>query len=257
MNNNKISDIQVLRDIYNTIKPAIGIKATPVKDYRHSKNIQLYQSKFGGVPYLPKNIEYPSTKEGKPLYLLAQINFVDAPFLEPFPRDGLLQIYIEDNELYGMGYGGEESSYKILYIPHPENYDDYQDLSFLKTPEGFPIEYPHILNFYNTQKPVSALNPNFSEIFEKYIKEDDEEPDFCDLYSLLIDDFNSHQIGGYPSFVQDGPYLENEGNYEVLLQIDSDNHINFGDAGIATFLILKEDLKKLDFSKVIYYWDCC
>ncbi|HJD55085.1 MAG TPA: DUF1963 domain-containing protein [Rickettsia endosymbiont of Pyrocoelia pectoralis] len=257
MKNNKNYDIQVLRDIYSTIKPAIGIEAISVKDYWYSKNTRLYQSKFGGIPYLPKNIDYPRTKESKPLYLLAQINFVDAPFLEPFPRDGLLQIYIENNELYGMGYGYEESSYKILYIPHPKNYDDYQDLSFLETPEDFPIEYPHILNFYNTQKPISALNPNFSEIFEKYIKEDDEEPDFCDLYSLLIDDFNHHQIGGYPSFVQHGPYLEKDKEYEVLLQIDSDSHINFGDAGIATFLILKEDLKKLDFSKVVYHWDCC
>jgi uncharacterized protein YwqG len=30
----------------------------------------------------------------------------------------------------------------------------------------------------------------------------------------------------------------------------------FGDVGVANFFITEEDLKKKDFSKVIYNWDC-
>lgn len=44
----------------------------------------------------------------------------------------------------------------------------------------------------------------------------------------------------------------------LLLQIDTDNSLNimWGDSGVANFFIRKEDLLNLDFSNVIYNWDC-
>ncbi len=44
----------------------------------------------------------------------------------------------------------------------------------------------------------------------------------------------------------------------LLMQIDTDDSLNimWGDSGVANFFIRKEDLLNLDFSNVIYNWDC-
>jgi uncharacterized protein YwqG len=38
---------------------------------------------------------------------------------------------------------------------------------------------------------------------------------------------------------------------------DAENEIMWGDSGVGNFFIHPEDLKKRDFSKVFYNWDCC
>lgn len=45
----------------------------------------LFQSKFGGVPYLPKDAETPKNKENKQLTLLAQINIEKLPKNNIYP----------------------------------------------------------------------------------------------------------------------------------------------------------------------------
>ena len=73
-----------------------------------------------------------------------------------------------------------------------------------------------------------------------------------------------HQMGGYPYFTQNDP--REGGRYPeldvLLFQIDSDGQdghdlIVWGDCGVANFFISREDLKKRDFSKAGYNWDCC
>lgn len=251
-----MDNLQVLKDIYATMKESIRIEAAPMEDPKQP--LKTWESKFGGMPYLPQGITYPKNNEGKPLYLLAQINLVDMPRLDPFPLDGILQFYIDDDDLYGMDFDGSNpNGFKVLYIPHSLDYNNQSDLSFLKKPEYFPIECEHRVKFSKSIKPVPISNPNFPSMFERYIDNDSVNLDFYDLYSSLIDDSNTHQIGGYPSFTQEGPsYLSKNNDLILLLQIGHDKKISFGDAGIATFFILKEDLINLNFSNVLYYWDC-
>jgi len=75
-----------------------------------------------------------------------------------------------------------------------------------------------------------------------------------------------HQIGGYPYFTQDDPRESDEKrkHYDFLLfQLDSDydsgadDRVMWGDAGVGNFFINSEKLKHLDFSDVLYNWDCC
>ncbi|MEK3889148.1 DUF1963 domain-containing protein [Bacillus sp. FSL K6-3431] len=44
----------------------------------------------------------------------------------------------------------------------------------------------------------------------------------------------------------------------MLLQIDSEfeKGMMWGDSGVANFFIRKQDLERLDFSHVLYNWDC-
>lgn len=46
-------------------------------------------------------------------------------------------------------------------------------------------------------------------------------------------------------------------DYVLLLQIDTDDEIMWGDSGVGNFVIHPDDLAKRDFSKVYYTWDCC
>lgn len=249
---------KILKEIYGTRKECIGISATPLNE---DEDLEPWMSKLGGIPYVPNGMTYPRDKAGNPMYLLAQINFVDLPGrVDPFPTEGILQFYISDDDYCGMSFSEtDRGTYEVRYIPYQTVYDDQSDLSFLKPLDFFPIERVHRLSFYRKFQPVPLSNPLFEDLFDKYLNEQDLEPDFFELYAELIDEKNGIQMGGYPEFTQSAPVFYEDGEYDTqLLQIDSNfsNHIEFGDCGIANFFINKKDLKKLDFSNVGYYWDC-
>ena len=96
-----------------TIKPYIEITA------RLEENLRPWQSKFAGVPYLPKDVEYPLDSRNQPMYLLAQINFAETPQLEGFPRHGILQFYIGADDLYGANLEDmtAQQGFRVLSFP--------------------------------------------------------------------------------------------------------------------------------------------
>ena len=72
-------------------------------------------------------------------------------------------------------------------------------------------------------------------------------------------------IGGYPEFTQFDPrqYDKYKKYNVVLFELNSNRYpkreidIMWGDSGTGTFMIPMEKLKALDFSDVIYNFDCC
>jgi uncharacterized protein YwqG len=68
-------------------------------------------------------------------------------------------------------------------------------------------------------------------------------------------DAPGHKLGGYPTFTQTDP--RGSDRFELLLQLDSDDAMMWGDAGVAGFFIAPGDLARADFSRVMYHWDCC
>ena len=81
-----------------------------------------------------------------------------------------------------------------------------------------------------------------------------------DLMDMAYDTFsnNGHKLGGYAYFTQEDPrkYQDEFKDFILLFQLDSDDHIMWGDVGVANFFIHPDDLGKKDFSKVMYNWDC-
>ena len=69
-------------------------------------------------------------------------------------------------------------------------------------------------------------------------------------------------MGGYPAFAQEDPRSEEDGaEYDtLLLQIDSEirgrQRIMWADSGVCHFFISRDNLRRLDFSDVLYHWDC-
>ena len=91
----------------------------------------------------------------------------------------------------------------------------------------------------------------YDELFESYLETDD---------GCMN---GGHWMLGYPSFTQEDPRPEDSPFDTLLLQIDSMRDeengysILWGDCGVCNFFIARADLEKLDFSRVLYNWDCC
>lgn len=264
-------ELEKYRDrIEATIKPYIEIQT------QNHEPVNCWQSKFGGFPYLPKGFEYPKTAGGKYLFLLAQINFDEVPPLDGFPDRGILQFYIGDDDLYGLDFDNSpdldnstvEDGFKIIYFPQPDlkvdniitNYD------FLPEPEYFPVDGCCSLLFTKKYAPITTSDYQFTENFgSEIIDELFTNYEIEDEYLEISHSF-CHKIGGYPDFTQaDVREYATNGEEELIPKIllfqmatDSNDTVNimWGDDGIGNFFIDELALKKLDFSKVLYNWDC-
>src|SRR5690242_11678495 len=54
-------------------------------------------SRLGGIPYIPVGEPPPPADH----VFIAQINFAEVPAMDPLPREGLLQLWVRDDDLYG------------------------------------------------------------------------------------------------------------------------------------------------------------
>ena len=247
--------------IQKTGLPSISINAIAEDD------LALEQSKFGHYPCIPEGFPYPTSADGSFLYPLAQINLGEFPDLEGFPASGYLQFYIATDDLYGVRFENlqDQSSFRVLYFEEEEVENKRVDFSFLDPVlqnEDMPVNTPHSLSFTAKMDYIGMCdfrrenNPHFnaSSIGQLYPSLE------RGLRDILFEKFSctGHKIGGYAYFTQNDPRSHNSvfQEYILLLQIDSDDEIMWGDMGVASFLIHPADLAKKDFSKVIYTWDC-
>lgn len=255
-------------EIEKTIKPVIRIKAS-------KRETNLFESKFGGNPYLPKDTEHPKDEYGKHMFLLAQINFEEIPEYENMPKSGILQFYVSANDnVMGLDFDDltNQKNFRVVY--HQEIVSDMNklvtDFSYFQIPEEshLPFEHEMALNYILDKEVVSIADYQFEPLLgdaidlEEVVGENQwGEETIWDVYAEKLSN-EGHKIGGYAHFTQEDPrgYDEDSKEYSVLLlQIDTDddNDIMWGDCGIGNFFIKKEDLKNLNFSNVIYTWDCC
>jgi uncharacterized protein YwqG len=263
------SDLRQLLDehweiVEATIQPYVAIVLYP------RPTLSLWQSKVGGVPYLPKNIEYPKGADGQELQLLAQINFAEVPQLPNFPQAGILQFYIApEDDLLGANFENPTATdnFRVLYFAEvlTDETQSVTDFSFLPEFDG-PLIGSAALQFEKKFAPISADDYRFNESLGDLLSE--VRSDLRDEYAEKVHEGTGHRIGGYPGFVQTDPREWNEScrNYDCLLfQLDSEQvedancfvDLMWGDTGIANFFITSEALKKLDFSNVLFNWDCC
>ncbi|MDQ0781102.1 YwqG family protein [Chryseobacterium sp. W4I1] len=232
---------------------SIKINAISISD---NESLTITQSKFSGKPYLPITREYPKDKLGNPMILLAQINFKEVPQLENYPTDGILQFFVSATEWYDM------SDYKILFHKTIEN--EYQtDFSFLteKLYEESPVYCEHKLTFKKNVEyggyqdfrfDMDFHGESYYEFQERLTREQKAEMD--DILDGI-----GHKIGGYAYFTQSDArdYNEKQRDDILLLQIDTDEEIMFGDSGVGNLFINPKSLREKDFDKAWFHWDCC
>ena len=81
-------------------------------------SLNLTDSKFGGLPYIPLDSDIPIDSNGNQLALLDQINCTDLPENTLYPKEGLLQFWISRNDDFGLG---NKKDYCVKYIKNIEN----------------------------------------------------------------------------------------------------------------------------------------
>lgn len=233
----------------------IRILAHPNKD---GKKLNIRQSKFLGQPYIPKSQTYPTYSDGTPMILLAQINFSETPQLDNYPQSGILQLFVHPTDWYNM----EKTDYKILFHESDKE-EPLSDFSFLtdKLYEESPVYCEHTLTFskeiefggredFRFQMDFDGLD--YFDFQETLPKEQQEQMD--KLFYVI-----GHKIGGYAFFTQSDPRGNDEKSKHdvLLLQIDTDDEIMFGDSGVANIFLNIEDLKNRKFENAYFNWDCC
>lgn len=230
----------------------------------------LYDSKLGGPYYLPEGMNIPEVN-GIKLSLLAQINLGQQPAIPGFPNKGLVQFFIADDGYYGLSPGGEDRNRAaVRYIedvPADENVKIVDE-----RPEDFPFDTSLSLALVGTtsRSIPSPLSNDYVDILKELVPEllcekawgtgfisDYLNEEFHTQFIKIPDvEVSGTLLGGYPDFAQDE--VRKPGEYDTMLfQLDSDmDYVCWGDCGIANFFISNEDLAKLNFTDILYNWDC-
>lgn len=258
-----------------------------------NEELTIFDSKFGGVPYLNKNTNVPIDKNGSQLALLAQIDCATLPENNIYPKSGLLQFWIGRDS--GSGLGDKDGSKVIYYkdldttVTEDEVLEKYYRLNEDNKTEFSPYHPKNTsfsLTFEKQTMPITSTCELFERLLLKETKEYYPDVEGEDIYAIfdedaidyIFDELNGeeHIIGGYPSFIQWDPrYFEDDDDFEegskvystLLLQIGSEwgnadwpsnerYEIMWGDAGIANFFIAPGDLEQQNFDDVLYNWDC-
>ncbi|GAA5513288.1 hypothetical protein Dcar01_02021 [Deinococcus carri] len=129
------------------------------------------------------------------------------------------------------------------------------DWDALEEETAFPFR-PRALAFLPDHEPVSGADGMASAVLGVNIWA--EGVTGHDLASVLYNlSPGDHKLGGYPNFTQSDPRQPAD-DLILLFQLDSDERLGlmWGDVGTANFFIRPQDLKRRDFSKVAYHWDC-
>ena len=245
-------------------------------------NLALTDSKLGGIPYIPQGGALPTSVDGKPLFMLAQINCEQLLENTLYPQKGLLQFWIAATEapLYGLDYEAPCSNDFKRVIHYPTfgealPIDDFiNDYTFDDENLPFNSKRPFALHFKKDTESISLEEraatqlffEKWNETFSTHITTIDEffdevPDDICEeINAYLLKEPTGHKIGGYPYFIEYDPREENDPHTFLLLQIDIDNiegeeicWENFG--GIANFFISSEDLDNCKFDNIFFHWE--
>ena len=253
-----ISESQDLDEIIGELKRLTEKKCIRL-NFSEEKNVDVLKSKLGGAPYFEENEEYPVDSKGESMPLLIQINLSELPVESDLPKNGMLQFFISndmDTEcrvIYREKISAEKYAYKngINVMPN----------------DGFsPVLKECGVRFMESKDYICVNDNSFDDVLHTAvinIRGKEIDGDMYDNFSdsdceKLCEKFSAggSKLFGNPCFTQCDAREENSGE-ELLLQIDSDDKLTmWGDLGVGNFFIKNDDLKKLDFSKVLYSWDC-
>ncbi|MDO4251292.1 MAG: DUF1963 domain-containing protein [Moraxella sp.] len=255
-----------IQDLPKPLQILFEVSKTKRIKFKFAKNENSFTpntvSKVGGVGYLPQGESYPTQKNGKPLVLLAQLNFkqiseaVDISQLpHPLPKQGILQIYIAvdaDDGIYGCDFDN--------YLPHdkyqvrfwqddslpintealtkaiqtlnamdtdglPFNYDYEYDMRFELTTQSCGYTSWEYKRFLESTSELPKLNG--MAIWEYWSKVVGVEDEALSEYEKLAGS-QTHQLLGYPNFTQTDPreWHKELQEHILLLQIETDDSID-------------------------------
>lgn len=213
----------------------------------------IFESKIGGLGYIPHDKNFPVDSQGRQLRLLAQIE-CDKIQLDGFMKTGLLQFWVLNDDMTGIDFDDptKQDGFRVIYYPEIDRTVTEEEIKSKFVKNEFdddcmlPVFRECGMAFEKSENVYFDYNSDYEEYNEKY------------------DTLTGHKVGGYPYFTQSDPRDEKQLEYYdfLLFQLDTDSvngedAVMWGDSGVGNFFINSEKLKKQDFSDVLYNWDCC
>ena len=242
----------------------------------------IFDSKVGGLPYWDPAKTYPTDSKGNKMRLLAQINFDREKVESPLPQGGMLQFFLAYDDVYGLHYHDEirQKNWRVVYhekIDTNMNAELVEGLGIPTDTENqeycSPVLKSCVFHLVKKETWITSMHSDAFdtltlELAEELFGETEAEfgsDVFGDEQFTLIVEEDSHnknsQLLGHPYFTQ-GDVREEGLRYDTLLfqldseTVDEEEITMWGDCGVGNFFINIEDLKNLDFSDVLYNWDC-
>lgn len=248
------------------------------------------ESKIGGNPYLPSDFSWPvltyEDNSTVPLSFFCQINLEDVAGYDVdgvLPRHGMLYFFYEC-ESSCWGYDPDDRDCARVYY-----YEDTSGFAPLAPPEDIAEEYliPEI--------KISFRSKTAFPSFEEFSESNGCPLDFEEYYDALrslgaeLDSDSEHKLLGYADIIQNEMLTDCEricrdlycGDFESYIETPDDvsEEINgsrdewtlllqlgtiscdafewmFGDCGMLYFYIKKEDIRKGQFGKTVFFVQC-
>ena len=239
--------------------PALQLEAAP------GALPQILGTRIGGPAWIPDGEAWPIGRDGRPMEFLAQLDFAELPPLPDFPDSGLLQFFVARDDRYGADFDDPARSDVLLaWRPESPAGGRLHQQPPLDEIDSSPFEDENVRMSGRPLKAAqsSRLPSHDSVAVEQVLAEMDiaNAANVGDLLDPLLDEDEppSQFVGGHPRFVQwDFRKPGFRDDYDrVLLQLDSDSGLIWGDCGLAVFMIRRADLLARDFSRAAFSWDC-
>jgi uncharacterized protein YwqG len=266
---NKLTEYQ--SDLLGMVKKSVGFIQKEEDNHE-----QIGNTRFGGMPDLPKSIKYPKFKYDydKTTYkyeFIAQINCAEiADFQEYMPRKGMLYFFLSSLHFFGVEdkfklaqvlyYDGEEEliSGKKLKFKNEDYYEMmgegcYQEIQVAVNES---VSLPSFYSYQTNTHIFKNRAENLLNTFETNQKFDNS---FYDRFDEPVSELykNDFEINGYIFTQHESPELQaalskkgEPQDWINLLKVSSRGDFQWGDAGDLAFVIHKSDLLKKDFSNV-------
>lgn len=197
-------------------------------------------SRLGGLPNLPNEQEWPLNSENNAMIFLGQIDCAELhkyPCDLKFPDKGMMFFFWDSEAFWEQEIPG-----KVLFAPVAS---DSERNPPAEQGDMFEIKKADYLTF----KPFPNAKMDALEGAEYAVEQS----------------FPCHQMFGHPVPIQDNDHREEcvqrfggeIDGWRLLLQLDEDEAMIWGDAGRAYFWIRTQDFAAGDFSCVVMVTDSC
>ncbi|MFN8672331.1 MAG: DUF1963 domain-containing protein [Candidatus Sericytochromatia bacterium] len=233
-------------------------------------------SKFGGIPFIKINEEYPLCPCcEKPLTLLVQLNLdtINPDVKKTIGiKNGMIQLFYCVDEDEGCGEDDDNEAYFLRYLKSseivlhennkiPENtiiFPEKVIFDWLDMGYEYPSEWDENQEF-KASSSINIIESNYTnKIPEDFLEQlMDEDLDLDDINYLMNNLISSgDKIGGNPYWIQwPRHHYCNICNQElsIVMQIASEDNIPymFSDGGIGHIYICKKHK-----NEIYFYWDC-